>query len=277
MSSSAHIHDVDAASWQTAVIERSHEVPVVVDFWAAWCGPCRTLGPILEQAVEARGGDVVLAKLDVDSNQQLAAQFRVQGIPAVKAFKNGQVVAEFVGAQPAPTVERFIDQLVPTPADRAVADARRLLAADRQAGIARLREALELDPGHRLAAIALAEVVVDDDPDQALELVRPHRPDPAAEAVVVRAELAKAGGDADTLRERIAADAGDDASRIALARLLAAEGAHVDAVDLLLDAVRIAGEHRDEAREQLVGLFTVLGDDSDLVRATRPKLASALF
>lgn len=277
MSSSPHVHDVDTASWQTAVIERSHEVPVVVDFWAAWCGPCRTLGPILEQAVEARGGEVVLAKLDVDSNQQLAAQFRVQGIPAVKAFKDGRVVAEFVGAQPAPAVERFLDQLVPTPADRAVAEARRLLGADRPGAIARLREALALDPGHRGAAIALAEAVVDEDPDQALELVRPHRPDPAAEAVVVRAELATAGGDADTLRQRIADDADDDGSRIALARLLAADGAHADAVDLLLEAVRIGGDHRDEAREQLVGLFTVLGDDSDLVRAARPKLASALF
>jgi len=277
MSSSPHVIDVDASSWQSAVIDRSHHVPVVVDFWAAWCGPCRTLGPILERAVEARGGEVLLAKLDVDSNQQLAAQFRVQGIPAVKAFRNGQVVAEFVGAQPTSAVERFLDQVVPTIADRAVAEARVLLDTDRAGATQRLRAALESDPGHREAAIMLAEIVVDEDPDQASLLVRPHRPDPAAEAVVVRADLAAAGGDLDGLEARVAADADEAEARIALARLMAAQGAHDRAIDLLLQAVAIGDEHRDEAREQLVGLFTVLGDDSDLVRTARPKLAAALF
>jgi len=105
--------DVTSETFQRDVIERSHEVPVVVDFWAAWCGPCRMLGPVLEQEAEARKGQFELAKLDVDSNQQLAVEYGIQGIPAVKAFRNGEVVSEFVGALPPAVVARFLDQLAP--------------------------------------------------------------------------------------------------------------------------------------------------------------------
>src|SRR3954467_6514432 len=141
--------DVTEDTFEQEVVERSRTTPVVVDFWAEWCGPCRTLTPILEKAASAREGEVVLAKLDTDANQQLAASFQIQGIPAVKAFKDGQVVDQFVGVQPPPAIERFFDKLVPSEAD--------LLAEATDE--ASLRRALELQPGREDASLALAAML----------------------------------------------------------------------------------------------------------------------
>src|SRR3712207_5394360 len=115
-----NVMDVTEATFQKDVLDRSHDVPVVVDFWAEWCGPCRALGPILEREATRREGDVVLAKVDTDANPRLSALFGIQGIPAVKAFKDGRIVDEFVGAQPPVVVERFFDKLVPSEAERLV-------------------------------------------------------------------------------------------------------------------------------------------------------------
>src|SRR3954447_23341280 len=117
------VFDVTEATFQQQVLERSKEVPVVVDFWAEWCGPCRQLGPALEKAAQEREGKVDLAKLDVDANQQLAAEYRVQGIPAVKAFRAGDIASEFTGAIPPRQVEEFFDKLVPSEAELAAAEA----------------------------------------------------------------------------------------------------------------------------------------------------------
>jgi putative thioredoxin len=266
--------DVDEADFQTAVLDRSHEVPVVVDFWAAWCGPCRTLGPMLEQAVAARNGEVALAKVDVDRNQALAQAFRVQGIPQVLGFRDGKVVSQFTGVVPAPQLAAFLDELAPSEADRAVVRAWALGADAREA---ELRRALELDPGHREAAIGLADLLIDRDPDAALDLVSAHRPDPAAEAIVTRVELARrGGGDVEALRQRADAGEADGDTLLELGRALAARGAYDEAIERLLAAVELGGDTREPAREQLVALFGVLGDD-DRVRAARPRLARALF
>jgi putative thioredoxin len=117
------VYDVTEATFQAEVLERSRTVPVVVDFWADWCAPCHALAPVLERAVEAHGGEVVLARVDVDQNPSLAMAFQVQGIPAVKAFMGGQLVDEFVGAQPAAVVQQFVEALLPSAADRAAEEA----------------------------------------------------------------------------------------------------------------------------------------------------------
>ena len=275
MAAQTNVMDVDTDGFEEQVLERSHEVPVVVDFWAEWCGPCRTLGPALEAAVEARDGDVVLAKVDVDSNQQLASAFRVQGIPAVKAFRDGRMVAEFTGAINAAQIEEFLDRVVPSEADRAASAGASSAASDPTAARERFEEALQLDPGHRAAAIGLAELLVDEDAERAAELVAPHRPDPRAEAVVARIALGEAG-DLEEAMAAAQADPTDEPKLMAYARALAANGHHAEAIETLLYTVRLRGEHRDEARAQLLELFTVLGDDP-LVHEARPKLASALF
>ncbi len=269
------VFDVTDATFQAEVIDRSHTTPVVVDIWAEWCGPCKQLGPMLEGAVTARDGEVVLAKVDADTNPGVTQAFRVQGIPAVFGLRDGQVVAQFTGVRPEAEIARFLDDLAPSEADRAVRRARVLSGTEREA---ELRRALELEPQHREAAVGLGELLVERDPAAAIELVAPHRPDPAAEAVVTRAELASGGsGDVDLEGLRPRADAGDATALLELGRGLAARGDYDEAIDRLLAAVELGGEVREPAREQVVALFNVLGDGDERVHRARPRLARALF
>jgi len=246
--------DVTEASFATDVLERSRTLPVVVDFWAAWCSPCQALTPLLERAVERREGEVELAKVDVDANPGLQMQFGVRGIPAVKAFRDGRVVAEFVGAQPANVVDRFVDALVPSQADRLVA------AGDE----ASLRQALAVEPDHAAARIALARRLLDrGETAEATDLLQPVEHDPLAAALLAQLRL-------------LAEDDVDPTLREALARLRAGDAE--TALPALLTALRdSAGERRDAVRRIVVGVFGELGEDHPLTRRYRPELAAALY
>jgi putative thioredoxin len=246
--------DVSESTFATDVLERSKTVPVVVDFWAAWCGPCRSLGPLLERAAERREGEVVLAKLDVDANPRLQMQFEVRGIPAVKAFRDGKVVAEFVGAQPSNVVERFFDSLVPSQAERLVAK------GDEES----LRQALELDPGNAAARVGLARRLLSRGKlDEALEMLRPVEHDRLAAALIAEVELLREGGLSEPLRG-------------ALLRLV--DGDPAGALPVLIESLKqTSGEVRDRLRRVVVGVFAELGEDHPLTAQYRPQLAAALY
>jgi putative thioredoxin len=246
--------DVSEATFQTAVIERSREKPVVVDFWAAWCGPCHMLAPVLEREVELREGAVELVKLDVDANPSISRAYGVQGIPAVKGFRDGRVVGEFVGAQPAAAVARFLDSLVPSRAE--------LLA--RQGDEASLRQALELEPGRPDAAVPLARMLhARGLTEDALEILRG-----------VHGSFA-----ADGLAARIGLEYGDAPEGLDLGPAFAA----IDAGDLqtgldrLLEALPSADGAREDIRRVVVGILDELGVDDPLAREYRRRLASALY
>ena len=250
------VFDVTEAEFEQKVVERSREVPVVVDFWAEWCGPCRALTPALEEAARARDGRVDLAKLDVDQNPSIAAAFRVQGIPAVKAFKDGRVADEFTGAVPPPEVEQFFDGLVPSEAELGARAA--IESGDETA----LREALAADPRNAQVAAALARVLLArGETEEALQVLEPFEHDFAAAGLAARARLA---------------DAEDEHLDAAFAAWDAGE--HAAALEELQRALAAAGdvETRDDIRKVMIAMFTELGAQSELAREHRRRLSAVL-
>jgi putative thioredoxin len=243
--------DVTEQTFEQEVIERSKTVPVVVDFWAEWCAPCRQLGPVLEKGASAREGQVVLAKLDTDANPRISAAFGIQGIPAVKAFKDGRVVAEFVGAQPPARVEAFYDSLVPSEADSLVE------SGDEDS----LRRAIQLEPARSDARLALARILRErGEDDEALEILNSTAGDFAAEGLAARIRLEKAG-EPDLTEAFAALDRGERQA----------------ALDALLAAFPSADGVSDDLRRVVVGILDELGVEDPLAREYRRKLAAALY
>jgi putative thioredoxin len=231
--------DVTDATFQTEVIERSRTTPVVVDLWAPWCGPCRTLGPILEKVVADAGGRVTMVKVNVDENPQISQAFNVQSIPLVVALVDGQPVAEFMGAQPEQAVRQFVEKLLPSAAEEQIAAL--LAAGDANSLLA----VLQIDPGNEAAIVALAELmVVDGKGPEALEL------------------LARIPESAETRR---------------VAALARVGRSHDDDYDAQLSGLLGAVKGDDEARQRYVDIMELMGPDDERTAAYRKKLTAALF
>jgi len=263
MTATANVVEITDQTFEDVVIEGSKERPVVVDMWAEWCGPCRQLTPTLEKIAQERGGSFLLAKLDTDANPMTASAFGVQSIPTVIAFKNGEPVNGFIGAYPEPEVNKFIDTILPTEAERKAEEARAVEeSGDLESAEGGYRQVLAGDPDNRDAAIGLARILAErEELAEADRLVAKHRPDPEAERIHALAEIAGwANEPAD--------------GTIGQAKRLVASGDVTGGLAGLLQALR---EDRDAARDAMVTVFTAVGDEDPIVQEYRRLLSAALF
>jgi putative thioredoxin len=256
------VMDVTDADFVDKVIEESKRRPVVVDLWASWCGPCRTLSPILERVAEQRGGQVLLAKIDVDANPYTAGQFGVQSIPTVIAFRDGKPVDGFIGAIPELMVNEFVERLLPSEAEVA---GREAYDEERSGDVAdaerRYREILTSDPDNRGARLGMGRILLEaGEAEAAKELLDPLLPDPEAERLLARVRVARWAEV-------------DGSVTLASAKRLAAQGRWREALDGMLGAI----VDDPEARQAMLDVFAVLGDDDPVVTDYRRRLANALF
>ncbi|MBI3432783.1 MAG: co-chaperone YbbN [Hydrogenophilales bacterium] len=278
---SEHALDVGLADFTQHVLEESKHRPVVVDFWAPWCGPCKSLKPILEKLAAEYGGKFLLAKINSDDNQELAARYGVRGIPSVKAFVNGEPVDEFSGALPEGEVRAFLDRLIPSPADelrQQAATAR--MTGDISGALKLLAEASKIDPGHLGVRLDAAEIMLDlNEAEEARRLIGsvPEDVDPRVPALKARLQfMGAAGEDQAALLARVAANENDLDARLKLANLLVAAGQYEAGMDQLLEIVRRDRDFEDDiGRKTLLSVFNLLGG-GELVSRYRRLLASAL-
>ncbi len=283
---STFAYDVDASNFEQIVLETSQHTPVVMDFWAEWCGPCKVLKPILEKLAEEYQGKFILAKINADHNQELAAQFAVRGIPSVKAIFNGELRDEFSGAIPESAVREFLDRIIPSPAEELrVAAGKARAAGDPGQALQILAEASKLDMGNEQVRLDAADILLSlnrlDEAQRLLDsLSAVTRLDDRAQQLIAKLSFAlggQQGGDEAGLREKIASDPGDMDARQQLANLLVAAGRYPEGLDELLEMVRLDRAWNDEsARKTILAVFNMLGGQGELVSGYRRKLASAL-
>lgn len=277
---SPFVQDVSAADFQQTVLHKSHEVPVVVDFWAEWCGPCRTLGPTLEKLAAEADGAFIVVKVDVDSNQELAAQFNVQGIPTVIGFHNGAPVDQFTGALPESAISEWLGRLLPSELDVVVDKARDAAIAGNLETAERLfRAVLEEQPDHHEAGTGLAALLMTSGNQDAALALLDKLPTTDEVAKLKSAARLRASGAVDLteIEQRLDAAPDDDSIRIELALALAGRAEYEPALDHLLGVVRSSSEAKEDARKAVLEIFDVLGDGHPLITTYRRQLASALF
>jgi putative thioredoxin len=286
MATSAHVFNVGEADFQQQVIERSRETPIVVDFWAPWCQPCLILGPILEKVIDEQAGAILLAKVNVDEAPDLARIWGIEGIPAVKAFRDGKLVGEFVGVHPEESVREFVARLIPTEADRLAKKASELEASNPTEAESIYRRVLEQDKEHPSALVGLARVLQQrDNLDEAETLLT--RASSSGEmgeeierlrGVAALRPLAKALGDEPTARARLAAEPDSAQRRYELGCVLAAAGKYPEALETLLSAAERDKElARGPVKDAMVKIFQATGPRSSLADDYRRRLTRLLY
>jgi putative thioredoxin len=281
MTADAAVLDVTDDTFATEVLDRSRTMPVVVDFWAPWCGPCRVLGPIIERVAGEYAGEVQLAKLNTDENPRVAMEYRIQGIPAVKAFVNGRVAAEFTGAVPEAQVRAFFKRIAPSPEARAAREAQDFAQQDPAEAERRFREVLSSSPNNADAIVGLAGILIrrgeTEEANQWLERAPTDR-----RAKVLRHQIFLEGFAKKHAREdlegEVRANPRDARARYRWGVMLAARKQYEAALDELLESVRIDRSFADgAARKAMLAVFDILGLESELTRDYQRRLSTVLF
>jgi putative thioredoxin len=282
---SSWVVEVDERTFDQEVIQRSRESPVVVDFWAPWCGPCRMLAPALEKVVAERKGEVVLAKINIDENPHLASQFGIQSIPTVIAFRDGQPVLDFLGLLPEAQLREFLDRIVPSEADRLAHQAAALEKTNPVEAEKLYRRALAGDRNQEAAQVGLARLLISQAKDaEARELLQNLGPGSALgeevqrlQALLELRDLAYLADDA-TARERLEIDPNNAQARYELGCVLASQGRYEEALQMLLSAAeRDRKLAATKVREAMVKVFQAVGVRSPLADEYRDKLSSLLY
>ncbi|MBF0424284.1 MAG: co-chaperone YbbN [Magnetococcales bacterium] len=284
MTKSKWIVEIDENSFAAVVLEGSYDTPMLVDFWAPWCGPCRTLGPLLEKLANAYNGRFVLAKVNSDHAPRLSKEYGVQGIPAVLLVIEGQVVDRFTGALPESAVRKFLDKSLPSPAEKLAAQGIELARrGDLEGAQAHFHAALEKDPKHINAILGMVQVLMavghTDEARTILGNLTPQDAErPEAKAILARLTFRDDGIDLDRLLKKVETDPSDLSARLDLGRALVASQHYEPGMDQFLEVIRRDRSFQEEAgRKALLQVFDMLGTTHPLVRAYRSRLSSILF